>query len=536
MLRKQSYVRLFAAMLALAMAVSAQAPTGSIAGTVYDESGAVVPNATVEIVNRATGAQRTFTTGPEGLFSASSLAAGVYDVKIEVAGFRTLIRQATVETGSVTTVDLHLQVGATKDIVTVEAVTPLVDYERHTIDGVVNRQQIQSLPLNGRSFLQLAFLEPGVTVSAGAQGQFNRAFDVSVLGSDSNLTRITVDGASVRDAVTGGTQQNFSQEIVQEFQVSAVNFDLSTSVAAGGAVNVVTRTGTNQFHGSGFFFFRDHNMSAYPALVRDPTNPDPFFARRQSGLWAGGPVKKDRLFFFVNYEHTNQRGVFSSLPNSPELRSFATITGSPFNEDLVGARLDYRISDKHTAFVRYSHDGNDSFAPRELGSLPSAWVSNTNWADSGVFSIVSSFTPALVNEFRYATTFWSNRNTTPTAEQCPGCLGLGGPHISIEGTGLALGNQTNTPQNRVLRRHIFADNITWQHGAHRMKFGGEWEYQKGTGTYTIDEPAAMTLFSPEEVRQLAPQLLPLLPRTFTTFSDIQETRPRPLSELELRDA
>ena len=506
--------------LLLCAAVLAQAPTGDISGTVFDESGAVVPNASVLIVNKETGLQRTFTTGPTGVFSASSIPAGLYEVKVDVPGFRTLVREVTVQTGTVTTADMHLQVGAAKDVITVEAASPLVEFERNTIDGVVTRQQIQNLPLNGRSFLQLAFLEPGVTVSAGALGQYNRAFDVSILGGDSNLTRITVDGATVRDSVTGGTQQNFSQETVQEFQVSEVNFDLSTGIGAGGAINVVTRTGTNQFHGSGFFFFRDHNMSAYPALQRDPLNPDPFFARRQSGFWVGGPVKKDKLFFFANYEHNNQRGVFSSLPSSPELQGLATLTNSPFNGNLVGARIDYHINDKNTAFVRYSHDGNNAFAPRDTNSLPSAWVVNTNWADSGVASLISSFSAALVNEFRYSMTFWSNRNTPPTSVQCPGCLDLGGPNITVEGTGLTMGNQTNSPQSRVLRRHIIADNMTWQRGDHRMKFGGEWEYQKGTGTYTIDEPAAMTLYSPEEVAQLAPQLLPLLPKTYKTLNDI----------------
>ncbi len=415
-----------------------QAPTGDISGTVYDESGAVVPGAPVVIINKDTALQRTFTTGPNGIFSATSIPSGVYDVKIELQGFRTLIRQATVETGSVTAVDMHLQIGATKDVVTVEAVSPLVELERHTIDGVVNRQQIEDLPLNGRSFLQLAMLEPGVTVSAGSQGQYNRAFDVSILGGDSNLTRITVDGASIRDSVTGGTQQNFSQEVVQEFQVSSVNFDLSTSVAAGGAVNVVTRSGGNDFHGSGFFFYRDHNLSAYPTLQRDPNDLNPYFARKQAGVWVGGPVKKDKLFFFANYEHNNQDGVYAGMANDPTFKNFTTIANSPFHENLAGIRLDYHINSKNTAFIRYSHDANDSFAPRDGGSLPSAWVSNTNFADSGVFSVITSFTSSVVNEFRYSMTYWNNQNTIPTATQCPNCVDLGGPNIVVDGTGLEL--------------------------------------------------------------------------------------------------
>src|SRR5690349_1134475 len=473
-------IRLLTVVLAFASSVFSQAPVGDLTGTIFDESGAVIPAAAVTVTNKETGLLRNLTTSSSGVYSASSIPAGVYEIKAEVAGFRTVVREATVAVGGLTTADLHLQIGASKDVVTVEAVTPQIEYERHTIDGVVSRQQIQNLPLNGRSFLQLAFLEPGVSVSANSQGQYNRAFDVSILGSDSNLTRITVDGATVRDSVTGGTQQNFSQEVVQEFQVSSVNFDLSTSLGAGGAVNVVTRGGGNEFHGSGFFFFRDHNMSAYPALQRNPLAPDPFFARRQSGAWIGGPVKKDRLFFFSSIEHNNQNGVFAPLPSDPLFQNFATIAASPYIGTTLTERIDWRINTKNNAFVRYSHDGNHSFAPRSANELPSAWVSNVNWADSGVFSLVSSFTPTIVNEFRYSLTYWSNKNNLPTADQCPNCLGLLGPHISVDGTGLSFGNQTNTPQSRLLRRHIFADNYTWQKGSHRLKMGGEWEYQKGT--------------------------------------------------------
>jgi hypothetical protein len=172
-----------------------------------------------------------------------------------------------------------------------------------------------------------------VAISANYQGDYNRAMDVSILGGDPDRTRIAVDGARINDAVDGGTQQNFSQEIVQEFQISSVNFDLSTGITAAGAINIVTRSGSNQLHGSGFFFFRDHHMSAYPGLERDPLAPDPFFARRQSGLWVGGPAVKDRLFFFAAYEHNNQRGVFTSVPSDPAFSSLARVTSSPKHDD-----------------------------------------------------------------------------------------------------------------------------------------------------------------------------------------------------------
>src|SRR5207244_13150434 len=125
----------------------------------------------------------------------------------------------------------------------------------------------------------------------------------------------------------------------------------------------------------------------------------------------------------------HHNGVFTSVPSDTAFSSFARVTPSPRHDNLVNARLDWRISSGNTAFVRYSHDGNNAFAPREINSLPSAWESNINWADSGVFSLISSLRPTLVNEFRYSNTFWSNHNAPPTADQCPGCLGLGGPHV-----------------------------------------------------------------------------------------------------------
>jgi hypothetical protein len=508
------------AALFLAVAASAQAPTGSLAGTVYDPSGGVVPNASITVKNAATAFDRALISNHTGQYSAPSLAPGTYEIKVTAPGFHTLNTHAIVTTGSPTTVDLHLQVGEQKDTVTVATVEQLVQVEGDTLDQVVTRQQIQQLPLNGRSFLQLAFLSPGVMISSAYQGDYNRAMDVSVLGNDPDRTRIAVDGARINDAVDGGTQQNFSQEIVQEFQISSVNFDLSTGICAGGAINIVTRSGSNQLHGSGFFFYRDHHMAAYPGLGRDPLAPDPFFARRQTGGWIGGPIIKDRLFFFAAYEHNNQDGVFTSVPTDPAFSSLARVTSSPRHDNLVNARLDYRLSARNTAFIRYSQDGNNAFAPREVNSLSSAWESNTNWADSGVFSLISTLRPTIVNEFRYSNTFWSNRNAPPTADQCPNCLGLGGPNVVVEGAGIEFGNQTNSPQSRLTRRNIFADNMTWQHASHRMKFGAEIEFLKGTGTYSIDVPAAITLFSPQEVRQLAPPLTALLPATFNSVSDV----------------
>jgi hypothetical protein len=535
--------RLFVSLLNLtvwgAASCLAQAPVGTLMGTAHDTTGAVMPGVSVIVTNKDTGLQRPMTTSGEGIFSAASLPAGNYTVKASATGFRPVDVTATVQTGQVTNVDLELQLGAEAEVINVQGEGAQINYDSHDISGVITHENIESLPVNGRSFLQLSMLEPGVSVTANNVGQYNKQFDVSILGASSanNSVRITVDGATVQDSITGGTQQNFSQEVIQEFQLSSTNFDLSTGIGAGGAINVVTRSGGNDFHGSAFFFYRDHDLSAFPFLAHEPGEPNnPYFARKQEGFWFGGPIKKDKLFFFTSLEHIDQTSLFSAFPSDPLLQAFGTNAASPYHANELTERLDWRINNKNNAFLRYSHDGNNSFAPPGIGDLPSDWATNTNWADSGVFSLISVITPATVNEFRYSYTFWSNTNAPPTLSQCPApCLGWDyatnsdGPMITVLGVNnFAMGESATTPQSRLVRRHIFADNISMQKGTHSLKYGGYWEYQKGTGSYAYADPAALELWSPELVQSFNQKIagegygayqIPI-PSTFNTISDL----------------
>jgi hypothetical protein len=277
----------------------AQAPVGTLMGTAHDSTGAVMPGVSVIVTNKDTGLQRPLTTSGEGIFSAPSLPAGNYSVKASASGFRTLEVNATVQTGQVTNADLELQLGAEDQVINVQGESAQISYDSHEISGVITHENIEQLPVNGRSFLQLSMLEPGVNVTPNNVGQYNKQFDVSILGATSanNSVRITVDGATVQDSITGGTQQNFSQEVIQEFQLSSTNFDLSTGIGAGGAINVVTRSGGNDFHGSAFFFYRDHDLSAFPFLAHEPGEPNsPYFARKQEGFCSADPSRKTSCF------------------------------------------------------------------------------------------------------------------------------------------------------------------------------------------------------------------------------------------------
>lgn len=486
----------------LPAAVPAQTPTGAVAGTVTDQSGAVIRGATVIVTNRDTGAVREGRTDSDGNFSLPSLPAGGYDVLFELAGFDPILSPADVAVGMTTTVRVTMQVGSRTEAITVTGAATMVDLETNRVQGVVGRTQIENLPLNGRSFLNLAQLQPGVSVNLGNPAQFNAQFNVSVLGGASTASRtaITVDGGNVRNPIEGGTGQNFSQEVVQEFQISTSNFDLSTGIAAFGAINIVTRSGSNDFRGSGYTFFRDNSLAAFPSLARSPLTNDPEFSRKQSGFVLGGPIRRDRVHFFGNYERTDQSGVFIVQPDLPSVARFSTLAPAPNEANQLSGRVDFRINDKHSMFVRSSYDGNTNSGPFGIPVQPSNFVSNENDVYSQLVGITSVLSGNLVNDFRFSHMYWRNRNETAA---CAGdvnsiCLGAGGPEIFyLNSVNFQLGNNFNSPQGRDLHRYPISNSTTWQKGPHQIKFGGTWEHVDAVGFWGFFDPARVFLLSPE---------------------------------------
>jgi hypothetical protein len=503
---------------AIAAVLGAQTPAGTIAGLVTDASGGVLAAAHVAIVNDATGQRRQVDTSPEGTYSAAALPPGQYHVIVEAPEFKRLTRPATVEAGTTTTVDVALELGDVSDTVTVSAAAPLLRYDHHQIGGVVTRDQIANLPLNGRNFLELAELEPGVTNPV--RGTNNRTF-VAPLGSGLQTvprvgsTRVTADGASIMTLNTIGASLQVSQDAVQEFQMSTVNFDLSTGVTTSGAINIVTRSGGNSHLGSVFSFYRDQHLAAYPALRRDPANPDPFFQRHQFGGFAGGPIRQDRLFFFGSYERHDQRGVASIQPATPAFAPLGGVFATPYHGNLLSGRIDARLSANHTAFVRYSHDGNRGFAPPSNSPiLPSGWFRSTNHVDQSLVALTSVLSPAIVNDVRVSYFFLDARGIPADAEDCPHCFGLGAPRITMQDGSLIFGKFGVIAASG--HRYQMSDGLTWQRSRHRLRFGVEWEHTIST-SYTIDrDPGQITVWAPSQVTNPAIAL----PASFTELTDI----------------
>lgn len=350
--------------LTAATPVAAQSTiaTGSIQGTLTDSSGGVVPGAKIAITNKDTAQKLTVTTTSSGTYNSGALVPGNYAVRAEIKGFNTVEEQVVVRVGVVSGVNLALQVGATTTVVEVAAQTVAVNTEQASVQGVLNQEQIENLPVNGRNFLDLAQLEPGVQIQDGADFDPTKVgfSSISFGGRFGRTARIEVDGVDVSDETVGTTTENIPSSAIAEFQLSQSTLDLSNELTSSGAVNVITRSGTNLYHGEGFGLFRD---SSFSAPLPGPPSP---YERNQDGGNFGGPILKDQLFFFLDAEHTNQN-LQAPVVTSGPLSSFTGGSNSPFRETDYDARLDWQFKNAVRLFYRFSYF--DSLAVATGGSI-----------------------------------------------------------------------------------------------------------------------------------------------------------------------
>jgi hypothetical protein len=490
-----------------------QVPVGTISGSVTDSAGAVIIKASLTIRQRGTGVERKVTTREDGLYRVENLAPGDYEVEAQSQGFKTGLRRLTLLVGDHLTADFTLQPGLPAERVEVTGNVSGVNETGYKVDGSVSREQIENLPLNGRSFLELAQLEPGVQVLSVTNpgGLGNNYQRVLVAGAYYSQTRISIDGSTAGDRFAGGTTQGLSQESAQEFQISTFNLDPATGTAGSGAINIVTRRGANDWHGSGFFYYRDHNLAAYPGLRRNSRNLDPYFARRQSGFSLGGPFKQDRLFWFANYEHNDQDAVFAVANNHPIFSKLDVIHPNPLNADQFNLRLDGRASDRRQAFVRFSLDRNDTMAPAVLVGMPSNWQSVRNRAFQAQGGVLSVLTPEVVNDLRFSHSYLGGDLNPVSSAECQepvACIGAGMATIQVfDAPQFRIGNQFNSPFARWQRAYQLVDNLTWQRGEHRLGAGGEWEHLYLKASLAFLEPAQVTLWGPSNLQ--TPALRPL---------------------------
>jgi len=374
--------------------------TGSIQGTVTDPSGAVVSGARVTITNRATGQSFATSTSSAGTYASGALTPAEYQLQFDAKGFKTVQVSITVQVNTTSSGNVTLTLGQAAEVVQVEGSALSVNTEQATVQGVLTAQQIENLPINGRNFLDLAQLEPGVQIQDG--GTFdptkNGFSSISFGGRFGRTARIEVDGIDISDENVGTTTQNLPIGAIQESALQQSSLDLSTELTSSGSVNITTKSGTNGFHGEAFYFFRDQSMNA--ALPGDSTNP---FQRNQFGGDLGGPIIKNKLFFFVDAERTKQDLIDPVLPGG----AFTGLTGnfnSPFRETETIGRLDWQAS-RYRVFYRFTFNQNKSVLP----FIPNSFqpFANDNHARDHVVGVDFNI-GSLTNSIRFGYTKFQN--------------------------------------------------------------------------------------------------------------------------------
>ncbi len=328
--------------------------TGSIVGTISDPSGAVIVGAHVAIANMGTGRFLELTTNLSGFFSSGALTPGSYKVQVSASGFQSVTAPATVLVGNTTSMNVGLQIRGQKEAIEVRSSALRVNAEQATVQGVLNEQQIENLPISGRSFLDLAQLEPGVQIQDGGDFGKEGFSSVSFGGRFGRTARIEVDGIDVSDEILGTTTMNIPASSIQEFQLSQSSLDLSTELTTSGAINVITRSGTNTIHGEAFSLFRDSTLAA--ALPVPPGLSEPF-QRSQYGGRLGGPIIKNKSFYFLDAERTLQHEQAPVLVDAP-FSQYSGSFSSPFHENNLMAKLDYQLPRGVHAFYRFGYFQN----------------------------------------------------------------------------------------------------------------------------------------------------------------------------------
>jgi hypothetical protein len=528
----------------------AQTTQGEIVGIARDQQGAALPAVAVTVTNDATGFSRSVVSGDSGEFRIPALPTGTYTLSAEKGGFATLkVAKVEILVGETRTVNLPMQIATPTENVTVESAAVQVDTETQHLGSVIEQTQVTALPLNGRNFAQLALLNAGVSASGGGGGQQGGEGGVSGYSSNgqrSSSNNFMVDGIDNNNYNAGSVSQLPSIDSIQEFQVQTNNYSAEYGRNSGSVINLVTKSGTNNLHGSLYEFIRNDALDARNYFA-NPNAAAPELRLNQFGGTLGGPVQKDKTFFFINYEGFRQRagitrltvvptdaqkqGLFTNaagqsvqIPVNPVSAQLFQLYPEPNTNQPGGNFISSPVlsndtdqfllkGDRHigsdTLTARYSYTRQDEFSPfaggQQTTSIPGFGVTssgNIHLVSIGYTKIVN---PASVNEFRVG----FSRNTSTSANQvgpqastygfntgwpAGSPLGLGNiPNLTMAG-GLVsnggsisnLGSNNNNPGGLAQNTLQFIDHFSHTTGKHEWKFGTDIRNIRDNRFYDLD--------------------------------------------------
>ena len=477
-----------------ASAWAQSASEGEIEGTVIDPAGAAIPGVSLVARELETSARYRAATDERGRFHFLVLPAGTYELTLEHPGFATLIQRGiVVSVGARINLPISLHLATPSQSLEVKAEAPLVETSRSQMSFTIDGKAIDGLPVNGRNYMSFLVLSPGVI--------YDTSSETPSLGGQRSLNLMLVDGVNDNNPLGGDSFLNlphqFSLEVVQEFQVNVGGYSAELGRAANGVVSTITKSGTNEFHGDLFWYFRDQGLNATDLIRKNNGDPKDPLHVHQFGAAFGGPLIKDKLFFFAAYDGQRrklQNLTFLNLPGNFTLSPVPAVAAyqqlaldylkpravsyiQTFDEDPIFAKIDWQVSPRNRLTARWNgldfrNDNGRNSGPQNsfehTGDAPS-----TNQAVD--VSLVSSISPSRVNELRFSYLDNDQRGGVNSAN----------PQAQVfEGGQLVLtvGRVVNDPIDNYFHQFGAADTLTLSKGAHAIKFGGEVLISRSTAT------------------------------------------------------
>jgi outer membrane receptor protein involved in Fe transport len=482
--------------------------TGTVRGTATDTSNAVVMGAQVTLINTETNLTRTSTTSVAGEFIFEQLPPGHYTVKISKEGFAAGVTKFELMVEQTMTSNFTLKPGAVSQIIEVAATTEMIDVTKTSVSQEITPSDVQELPLLGRDAANLAFLVPGVKSADSFDPTKNRSAVLSVNGNVGRDVNITVNGIDNKDSTVGGTVMQLPLEAVQEFLISTQRFSAANGRSEGAAINMITKSGTNSIHGSGFGYFREQNFNS-PDISPNGASTNPPYSRQFFGGSIGGPIIKDKLFAFFAIERQRENtsiaedgNAYTELLDASSVGAVAASTvPTPFFENRYNGRMDYHFNDKETAYVSVSmqannglNDQEDTFGDVSVGNF------TINHMQIANFTLNSVLSPTLVNSLTLGTQYWNNIIATKSTSA---------PYLTFPSSEWA-GSNVNVPQQSFQRKYQFRDDVTKNYGKHTLQFGEDYIWVPTLGGYFASNSSLEVDFSED------PSAIILLPNKFNT--------------------
>ena len=523
-------------LLVLAAGIHAQS-TASIEGSITDQHGAVVAHAEIVAEDAAIGVTRRVVSDNSGRYQIAALPIGDYRLEVRAQGFQTqILEHVRIEVARKLTQDFELQVGEISQEVTVNATGETIERATISVGQVIDSERVQNLPLNGRYFLDLGLLAPGSVTPP--QGAFSSApirglgsFSITTGGNREETVNYVINGITLNNLTNSSITFQPSISAVQEFKVDNSTLSAEYGQSSGAVVNIATRSGVNEFHGEAFEFFRNDALDARNFFSFTSDKPAPF-KRNQFGGQLGGPIAKDKLFFFGSYEGLRQRQrldinslvlsdaqraqannvVITKLLDLVPRANFVDSSGTP---RFVGSANASVANDQWSIDLSYNHSRNDRLhgyysayrtaliePTRNGNTVPGFGNKTVQLRQVFTFNETHIFSSTLVNELRLGFNRFSSA-TTPNAQLNPADFGInngitdpiGLPQVSVAG-GLNFGGPSINPSGRGDTTFIVGDSLTFQYGGHSLKAGGEYRqflnnnFRQGTGSFNFPSVAA----------------------------------------------